>query len=86
MVVQQLPKEKATKDGRRWCFYDKIKVNGLTKLYVSKNYMTKAESIKAKSDFLVGLENKQINVTNMTFKQLYEKFYEYKKIKLKLLL
>ena len=48
--------------------------------------MTKAEVIKAESDFLVGLENKQINVTNMTFKQLYEKFYEYKKIKLKLLL
>ena len=42
MAVRQLPKEKATKDGRRWCFYDRIKVNGLTKLYVSKNYMTKA--------------------------------------------
>lgn len=78
MAVRQLPKEKATEDGRRWCFYDRIKVNGLTKLYVSKNYMTKAER-----DFLVGLENKQINVTNMTFKQLYEEFYEYKKDKVK---
>ena len=48
MAVRQLPKEKATKDGRRWCFYDRIKVNGLTKLYVSKNYMTKAESKKTK--------------------------------------
>ena len=83
MAVRQLPKEKATKDGRRWCFYDRIKVNGLTKLYVSKNYMTKAEAIKAERDFLVGLENKQINVTNMTFKQLYEEFYEYKKDKVK---
>ncbi len=81
MAVRQLPKEKATKDGRHWCFYDRIKVNGLTKLYVSKNYMTKAEAIKAERDFLVGLENKQINVTNMTFKQLYEEFYEYKKDK-----
>lgn len=78
MAVRQLPKEKATKDGRRWCFYDRIKVNGLTKLYVSKNYMAKAER-----DFLVGLENKQINITNMTFKQLYEEFYEYKKDKVK---
>lgn len=83
MAVRQSPKEKATKDGRRWCFYDRIKVNGLAKLYVSKNYMTKAESIKAERDFLVGLENKQINVTNMTFKQLYEEFYEYKKDKVK---
>lgn len=41
--------------------------------------MTKAEAIKAERDFLVGLENKQISVTNMTFKQLYEEFYEYKK-------
>ncbi len=29
MTVRQLPKEKATKDGRRLAFYDKIKVNGL---------------------------------------------------------
>lgn len=83
MAVRQLPKEKATKDGRRWCFYDRIKVNGLTKLYVSKNYMTKAKAIKAERDFLVGLENKQINVTNMTFKQLHEEFYKYKKDKVK---
>ena len=58
MAVQQLPKEKATKDGRRWCFYDKIKVNGLTKLYVYINYMTKAKSIKAERDFIVVLTKK----------------------------
>lgn len=45
--------------------------------------MAKAEAIKAERDFLVGLENKQINITNMTFKQLYEEFYEYKKDKVK---
>lgn len=82
MAVRQLQK-KTTKDGRRWWFYDRIKVNGLTKLYVSKNYMTKAEAIKAERDFLVGLENKQINIINMTFKQLYEEFYEYKKDEVK---
>ena len=37
MAARQLPKEKSTKDDRCWCFYDKIKVNGLTKLYVYKN-------------------------------------------------
>lgn len=83
MAVRQLPKEKATKDGRRWCFYDKIKVNGRTKTYMSKSYMTKSEAIRAERDFLVGCETKEINITNMTFKQLYEEFYEYKKDKVK---
>ena len=41
MAVRQLPKEKATKDGRRWYFYDKIKVDGRTKPYMSRSYMTR---------------------------------------------
>ena len=83
MAVLQLPKEKATKDGRRWYFYDKIKVDGRTKPYMSKSYMTRNEALKAERDFLVGYETKEINVTGMTFKQLYEEFYEYKKDKVK---
>ena len=46
MAVRQLPKEKATKDGRRWYFYDKIKVDGRTKPYMSKSYMTRNETLK----------------------------------------
>ena len=46
MAVLQLPKEKATKDGRRWYFYDKIKVDGRTKPYMSKSYMTRNETLK----------------------------------------
>ena len=76
MVVRQLPKEKATKDGRRWYFYDKIKVDGRTKTYMSKSYMTRNEALKDERDFLVGYETKEINVTGMTFKQLFEEFYE----------
>ena len=83
MAVRQLPKEKATKDGRRWVFYDKIKVNGLTKTYMSKCYITRSEALKAERDFLVGFETRAINVTNMTFKQLYEEFYDYKRDKVK---
>lgn len=83
MAVRQLPKEKATKDGRRWYFYDKIKVDGRTKPYMSKSYMTRNEALKAERDFLVGYETKEINVTGMTFKQLFEEFYEYKKDKVK---
>ena len=51
-------KKKATKDCRRWCFYNRIKVNGLIKLYEFINYMTKDESIKAESDFIVELTKK----------------------------
>ena len=83
MAVRQLSEEKATKDGRRWIFYDRIKVNGRSKTYSSKAYATRNEAIKAERDFLVGYEAKEINVTDMTFKQLYEEFYEYKKDKVK---
>lgn len=83
MAVLQLPKERATKDGRRWYFYDKIKVDGKTKPYMSRSYMTRNEALKAERDFLVGYETKEINVTGMTFKQLYEEFYKYKKDKVK---
>ena len=83
MAVLQLPKEKATKDGRRWYFYDKIKVDGRTKPYMSKSYMTRNEALRAERDFLVGFQAKEINVTGMTFKQLYDEFYEYKKDKVK---
>lgn len=83
MAVLQLPKERATKDGRRWYFYDKINVDGKTKPYMFRSYMTRNEALKAERDFLVGYETKEINVTGMTFKQLYEEFYEYKKDKVK---
>lgn len=83
MAVRQLPKSKATKDGRRWCFYDRIKVNSISKTYSSKCYATRAEALKAERDFLVGYESREINVTNMTFKQLFDEFYEYKLDKVK---
>lgn len=83
MAVRQLPIEKATKDGRRWCLYDKIKVNGRTKTDVSKNYMTRNEALRAERESLVGYESKEINVTDTTFKQLFDEFYEYKKDKVK---
>lgn len=51
MAVLQLPKERSTKDGRRWYFYDKIKVDGKTKPYMSRSYMTRNEALKAERDF-----------------------------------
>ena len=84
MAVRQLPIEKITKDGRSWYFYVRIKVNGKTKSYMSKSFKTKTEAIKAEREFLVKYHSKEINVTSMTFKQLFDEFYEYKKDKVKL--
>ena len=83
MAVRQVPKKNATKDGRRWIFYTTIKVNGRTKRYNSRCYMTKLEAMNAQKEFIRGYYNKEINITSMTFKQLYEEFYEYKKDKVK---
>ena len=55
MAVLQLPKERATKDGRHWYFYDKIKVDGRTKAYMSKSYMTRTEALRAERDFCASL-------------------------------
>lgn len=55
-------------------FYDKIKVDGRTKPYMSRSYMTRNEALKGERNFIVGYEIKEINVTGMTFKQLFEEF------------
>ncbi len=84
MSVHQVPIDKQTKDGRKWYFYQRIKVDGNTKLYKSKKYMTKSDALKAERDFLIKYHTKEINVTSMTFKQLFDEFYEYKKDKVKI--
>lgn len=84
MAVRQVDKKLATKDGRRWIFYTYINdIDGNKKKYVSKKYLTKQEAIQAEREFLVNISRKEINVTDMTFKELYEEFFEYKKDKVK---
>jgi len=84
MSVYQQPIKKRTKDGRSWYFVHRIKVNGKSKLYMSKSYMTRKEASNAEKEFLIKYHNKEINVTSMTFKQLFDEFYEYKKDKVKI--
>ena len=40
--------------------------------------MTKKEAIIEEKEFIIKREKKEINITEMTFKDLYEEFFEYK--------
>lgn len=84
MSVLQVDKDKATSDGRRWYFCTRIKdKNGKSKQYHSKKYATKYEAQKAEREMLLKIDNQEYNPTDMTFKDLYDEFYEYKKDKVK---
>ncbi len=84
MSVFQVGKENETKDGRKWYFVTRIEqTNGLTKQYKSRKFLSKTEAIKAERDLLSKVDRKEVNPTDMTFKQLYEEFYEYKSDKVK---
>ena len=80
MAVRQVSK----KDGRCWYFYTYIRdITGNKKRYKSKKYHTQKEAERAERDFLTKVDKREINITDMTFKDLYEEFYEYKKDKVK---
>jgi integrase len=83
MAVKQVDIKKATKDGRRWQFYIYIYNGGIRKKYFSKLFATKSEAVKAERNYLESISRKEINITDMTFKDLYDEFYEYKKDKVK---
>lgn len=84
MAVRQVSKKDATKDGRSWVYnvivYDSL---GNKKRIGSKKFMTKQEALKEESEFLSKVNTKEINITDMTFKDLYDEFFEYKRDKVK---
>ncbi len=84
MSVLQVDKNKATSDDIRWYFCTRIKdKNGKSKQYHSKKYAIKYEAQKAEREMLLKIDNQEYNPTDMTFKYLYDEFYEYKKDKVK---
>ena len=84
MAVRQVDKSKTTKDGRSWYFYTNVTNNdGTKKRYQSKKFATKQEAIKAEREFIVGVQKKEINVSDMTFEDLFNEFWNYKKDKVK---
>ena len=83
MAVIKLNPKKWTKDGRKWCFRVRYKnLDGCTKEYQSKSYLTKAEAINAERVFFLELDKYRPD-NDMTFKDLYTAFYEYQKDKVK---
>lgn len=84
MAVKQVAQEKMTKDGRKWMFYTYVyNTNGTRKKYFSKLYFTKNEAIKAEREFLIRQDRHEYNSTDMTFRDLYLEFYNYKADKVK---
>ena len=76
-------KQDKTKDGRCWFFMINYRdLRGNTKQYKSKKYLTKKEAQDAERDYTISLEKGE-NVTDMTFKDLYNAFYEFKAPKVK---
>ena len=74
-----------TKDGRSWFFKVQYSNNldPEPKTMISKKYASKNEAMEAEHDFLISVaENKNVPV-DMTFSELYQKFLEFKKDKVK---
>ena len=85
MAIRQVADNKSSKDGRKWYFYVSVLLpEGNRKLYTSKLFMTKKEASIAEKEFILGIEKKQINISDMTFMELFNEFYEYKKDKVKM--
>ena len=84
MAILQVNENKITKDGRKWVFttyYNDL--NGNKKKYFSKRYKTKKEAQEAEIQFKLSL-NQDYNYKDMTFKDLYNAFYEYQEDKVKI--
>ena len=85
-MVMPVYKSKAeTKDGKSCFFKTQYTISGSDEpqIMISKKFASKSEALKAEHDFLLtAYENKAVD-KNMTFQQLFDKFMEYKKDKIK---
>lgn len=76
-------KGKPTKDGKCWVFRCRYKnILGETKNYRSGKFKTKKEALEAEVTFKLKLTDK-CNYSDLTFKDLYNKYYDYQKDKVK---
>lgn len=74
-----------TKDGRVWFYKTRYTdIFGNKKQIKSKKFATRSEAKKAEAKFLVDVGSPEINSSgNMTFRDLYEKFYENRRSEVK---
>lgn len=84
MATRLLEQYKWTKDGRKWVFYTwEISLTGKKIKRFSKAYHTKKEALQAERDYITHTTYTTDNKC-MTFRQLYEAFYDYQKDKVKM--
>lgn len=84
MAIAKVNDKRITKDGRKWYFYTTVTLpNGLKKRYNSQKFLTRTEAQRAEHEFFMKNENHEINLTDMTFADLYNEFVIYKKDKVK---
>lgn len=79
-VYQEKDKSKWTKDGRSWYFrvwY--LNQFGIKKQKESKKYFTKKEALQAEREFLRQIEEKKYIDNKLTFKDLRDEYFKYKK-------
>lgn len=83
MAVIKAPEKSWTKDGRKYFFVASYKnVNGERKRFHSKKYFTKIDAYEAERTFILSQNAKQVDTT-ITFKELYNLFYEFQEDKVK---
>lgn len=79
MAIIKLNQNKWTKDGRSWVFYfNYYDDDGKRKQYMSKAFFTKEEAYEASKNYLDRGNATGDKGDKFTFKNLCEKFYEYK--------
>ena len=83
MATRLSEQYKWTKEGRKWVFYCWISsLNGKRKKYTSPASKTKNEALKAEREYSLKM-NVVKEDKNMTFKELYTKYYSYQENKVK---
>ena len=84
MSVCKLPKNKWTKDGRKWSFvvwYQDLEGN--RKQYRSKNFFTKKEAMYQERLFIEKVSFKDSSPSQITFKELFSSYLNYEKERVK---
>lgn len=83
MAIYKAKDEKATKDGRKWFFIASYKqADGTRKKFHSQKYFTKYDAYDAERTFILSRNADRVNTT-ITFKELYNLFFEFQKDKVK---
>ena len=85
MATRLLEQYKWTKDGRKWVFYTwETTLDGKRRKKFSKAYHTKKEALAAEREYVGKMNLKTFSKDKeMTFKDLYEAYYEYQEDKVK---